>query len=80
VVKKGEGKGHAELKDHGWFASYAPVDNPQIAVVVLVENGGFGGQVAAPVAKAIYEAAFANRQAPATAAAGPIVKDQDAED
>jgi penicillin-binding protein 2 len=62
VVKKGEGKGHAELKDHGWFASFAPVDNPQIAVVVLVENGGFGGQVAAPVAKAVYEAAFAARQ------------------
>jgi len=58
VVKKGEGKGHAELKDHGWFASFAPVDNPRIAVVVLVENGGFGGLVAAPVAKAVYEAAF----------------------
>ena len=80
VVKKGEGKGHAELKDHGWFASFAPVDNPQIAVVVLVENGGFGGQVAAPVAKAIYEAAFANRQTPATPAAGSTVKDQDTED
>jgi len=63
VVKKGEGKGHAELKDHGWFASFAPVDNPQLAVVVLVENGGFGGQVAAPVAKAVYEAAFRDRQA-----------------
>jgi penicillin-binding protein 2 len=61
VVRKGEGKGHAELKDHGWFVSFAPVDNPQIAVVVLVENGGFGGLVAAPVAKAVYEAAFAAR-------------------
>jgi penicillin-binding protein 2 len=60
-VRKGEGKGHAELKDHGWFVSFAPVDNPQIAVVVLVENGGFGGFVAAPVAKAVYEAAFAAR-------------------
>lgn len=62
VVRKGEGKGHAELKDHGWFVSFAPVDNPQIAVVVLVENGGFGGLVAAPVAKAIYEAALGRRQ------------------
>jgi penicillin-binding protein 2 len=61
VVRKGEGKGHAELKDHGWFVSFAPVDNPQIAVVVLVENGGFGGLVAAPVAKAVYEAAFRAR-------------------
>ncbi len=62
VVRKGEGKGQAELKDHGWFVSFAPVDNPQIALVVLVENGGFGGQVAAPVAKAIYEAALGPRQ------------------
>ena len=61
VVRKGEGKGHAELKDHGWFVSFAPVDNPQIAVVVLVENGGFGGLVAAPVAKAVYEATFGAR-------------------
>jgi hypothetical protein len=37
------------------------VDNPKIAVVVLVENGGFGGLVAAPVAKAVYEAAFRER-------------------
>ncbi len=67
VVKKGDEKGHAALKDHGWFVSFAPVDNPRIAVVVLVENGGFGGQVAAPVAKAVYEAAFGPHQAPATA-------------
>jgi len=58
VVRKGEGKGQADLKDHGWFVSFAPVDNPQIALVVLVENGGFGGLVAAPVAKAVYQAAF----------------------
>jgi penicillin-binding protein 2 len=62
VVKKGEEKRQADLKDHAWFASFAPVDNPQIAVVVLVENGGFGGLVAAPVAKAVYEAAFRQRQ------------------
>jgi hypothetical protein len=37
------------------------VDNPKIAVVVLVENGGFGGLVAAPIAKAVYEAAFRER-------------------
>jgi penicillin-binding protein 2 len=79
VVKKGEGKGHAELKDHGWFASFAPVDNPQIAVVVLVENGGFGGLVAAPVAKAVYEAAFAARQ-PAERAGLSGPRESDLED
>jgi penicillin-binding protein 2 len=62
VVKKGEEKKQADLKDHAWFASFAPVNDPQIAVVVLVENGGFGGLVAAPVAKAVYEAAFRERQ------------------
>ena len=58
VVKKSEAKGQPALKDHAWFVSFAPVDNPQIAVVVLVEHGGFGGFVAAPIAKQIYEAAI----------------------
>jgi len=61
VVKKGEEKRNPDVKDHAWFASFAPVNNPKIAVVVLVENGGFGGLVAAPVAKAVYEAAFRER-------------------
>ena len=79
VVKKGDEKGHSGLKDHGWFASFAPVDNPKIAVVVLVENGGFGGQVAAPVAKAVYEAAFEPR--PTDAAKGAVeVGDPNPED
>lgn len=37
-------------QDHAWFAGYAPAENPEIAVVVLVEHGGFGGPEAAPVA------------------------------
>ncbi len=36
--------------DHAWFISFAPFDKPTIAVVVLVENAGFGGKVAAPIA------------------------------
>lgn len=42
-------------RDHAWFASYAPVDNPEIAVVVLVEHGGHGGDAAAPLAKKVIE-------------------------
>jgi penicillin-binding protein 2 len=61
VVKKGDEKRNPDVKDHAWFVSFAPVNNPKIAVVVLVENGGFGGLVAAPVAKAVYEAAFRER-------------------
>jgi len=80
VVKKGEGKGQAGLKDHGWFASFAPLDHPQLAVVVLVENGGFGGLVAAPIAKAVYEAAFgtpgiSRPDSAAKQAADPDIKD-----
>jgi peptidoglycan glycosyltransferase len=47
---------------HVWFVAFAPADNPRIAVVVLVENGGdlrdeaTGGRVAAPIAKRVIEA------------------------
>src|ERR1041385_2037142 len=37
-------------KDHSWFIGYAPAENPKIAICVLVENAGFGGAVAAPIA------------------------------
>ncbi|MDQ4095472.1 MAG: penicillin-binding transpeptidase domain-containing protein, partial [Actinomycetota bacterium] len=46
---------------HAWFIAFAPADDPQIAVAVLVEKGGVlgseatGGQIAAPIAKAIIE-------------------------
>jgi penicillin-binding protein 2 len=37
-------------RDHAWFAGYAPVRSPEIAIVVLIEHGGGGGKNAAPVA------------------------------
>jgi penicillin-binding protein 2 len=45
-------------KDHAWFAGYAPAEDPQIAIVVLVEHGGKGGHVAAPVAMEIVKGYF----------------------
>lgn len=45
-----------EHKDHAWFTAYAPADYPEIAVTVLVENGGKGGSVAAPRVRQILEA------------------------
>ncbi|HEX2931233.1 MAG TPA: penicillin-binding protein 2 [Candidatus Binatia bacterium] len=42
-------------RDHAWFVSYAPVDNPQVAIAVLVEHGGHGGDAAAPMAKKVFE-------------------------
>jgi penicillin-binding protein 2 len=44
-----------ENKDHAWFVSYAPADKPEIALVVLTENVGFGGRFSVPKAKFIYE-------------------------
>ena len=36
--------------DHGWFISYAPAENPKVACSIIVEHGGHGGVVAAPIA------------------------------
>jgi penicillin-binding protein 2 len=44
------------LRDHSWFIAFAPAEAPQIAVAVLVENGGFGASAAAPIARAIMDA------------------------
>jgi penicillin-binding protein 2 len=44
------------LRDHSWFIAFAPAESPQIAVAVLVENGGFGASAAAPIARAIMDA------------------------
>jgi penicillin-binding protein 2 len=48
-------------RDHAWFTSFAPAENPEIAVTVLVEHGGHGGSAAAPVAKRVLEKYFAKK-------------------
>jgi penicillin-binding protein 2 len=50
-------------QDHAWFASFAPVRDPEVVVVVLVERGGKGGQVAAPIARKILNAIFLEKVA-----------------
>lgn len=47
-----------DLPAHAWFTVFAPADKPQIALTVLVENGGEGSYVAAPIAKKILEEYF----------------------
>lgn len=42
-------------RDHAWFAAYSPAKSPEIAVVVLIEHGGSGPTVAAPIAMAIVK-------------------------
>ena len=44
-----------ELRDHSLFIAFAPVEAPRIAVAVLVENGGFGAQAAAPIARQVFD-------------------------
>jgi penicillin-binding protein 2 len=43
------------LRDHALFVAFAPVDNPRIAVAVVVENGSSGSRVAAPIARQIMD-------------------------
>lgn len=50
-----------KYRDHAWFTCFAPAENPEIAVVVLVEHGLHGGSGAAPIARAVLEQYFANR-------------------
>jgi len=53
--------GTAEVADgepHAWFTGFAPADDPQVVVAVLVENAGTGGSVAAPVARQVMAAAL----------------------
>jgi penicillin-binding protein 2 len=62
IAKSDASKG----QDHAWFASFAPAADPQYVVVILVERGGKGGQVAAPIARQIYEAIFLQKVAQVT--------------
>ena len=47
-----------KLEDHAWFAGFAPLDDPQMVVVVFVEHGGHGSSAAAPLAKELFEKRF----------------------
>ena len=59
-IRQGEEYSEEELDEyqrkHAWFIAFAPADDPQIALSVLVENGGGGSSVAAPVARAVVDA------------------------
>jgi penicillin-binding protein 2 len=47
-----------KFRDHAWFLAIAPFEDPQIAVAVVVEHGGKGGAVAAPIARALLQEYF----------------------
>ncbi|MHB1350050.1 MAG: penicillin-binding protein 2 [Desulfobulbaceae bacterium] len=52
-----------QYRDHAWFTCFAPAENPEIAVTVLVEHGLHGSSGAGPVARAVLEAYFKDRLA-----------------
>jgi penicillin-binding protein 2 len=45
-----------EFLDHAWFVAVAPVENPALAIAILIEHGGHGGSAAAPIAKQMIQA------------------------
>ncbi len=47
-----------EFRDHAWFVAFAPSENPQIAISVIIEHGGHGGSTAAPIAREIIKKYF----------------------
>ena len=51
----GLGKDVGKNKDHSWFVTYAPAYKPEIAMVALIENSGFGGHHAAPAVRGVYD-------------------------
>jgi penicillin-binding protein 2 len=51
----GLGKDTGKNKDHSWFVSYAPAYKPEIALVALIENSGFGATHAAPAIRRVYD-------------------------
>lgn len=61
AAKTGTAENAASGQDHAIFTSFAPAADPRVAVGVLVEHGGFGGQVAAPIAKAVMQAVLGDR-------------------
>lgn len=67
-------------RDHAWFAGYAPAERPEIAIVVLVEHGGKGGHVAAPVAMEIIHGYLKGRKDVVVPAAGVTTEPSETDD
>lgn len=78
------GQVRERLRDHSWYVAFAPVDQPKIVVAVMVENGGFGAQSAAPIARQVFDYYLTGQipggpapetEAPEDASDGPLVEE-----
>jgi penicillin-binding protein 2 len=80
-LKGAQYKGHhstkEELRDHALFIAFAPADKPTIAIAVLVENGGFGAQAAAPIARQVFDYYLLGKVPPGPAPADDAAKEAD---
>jgi penicillin-binding protein 2 len=70
----GLGKDIGKNKDHAWFVSYAPAFKPEIAMVALIENSGFGGQHAAPAVRRVYDVYYRKTRNEEPPGALPVAK------
>ena len=59
--KENRGEISKKLQDHALFIAFAPVETPELAVAVIVENGGSGSSTAAPIARKLFDHYFANQ-------------------
>lgn len=59
--KTGTAQYHNNTRSHAWFVGFAPYNDPEIVVTVLVEGGGEGGRIAVPVAQEIFNWYYWNR-------------------
>jgi penicillin-binding protein 2 len=66
-----ESRVQERLRDHAWYIAYAPADAPTIALVVLVENGGFGATSAAPLARVAFDYHLTGKRPDNTAPKAP---------
>jgi penicillin-binding protein 2 len=66
------GLGKKGGRDHAWFVAFAPLEGPELAMAIVVEHGGHGGEAAAPIARRIFEAYFqGGKKSAAPAPASP---------
>jgi penicillin-binding protein 2 len=70
----GLGKDIGKNKDHSWFVSYAPAYKPEIALIALIENSGFGGQHAAPAVRRVYDVYYRKTRKEEPPGALPVAK------
>jgi len=68
------------LRDHAWYIAYAPAVKPRIALAVIVENGGFGAQAAAPIARKVFDYYLTGKREGGEAAPAPAVEGDDLSD